>query len=227
MRIEGWTFGGGTVLMRRYVHRVSNDIDIFLPDPQYLGHLSPRLNATVESLTSSYVEQAGFLKLRFPEGEIDFIVAAPLTANPARTERILERDMSVETTAEILAKKIWHRAAVFSARDILDFAVIAEREPGVLDQISGILAARYAMLLARFDEREQTLREQFAALDTIGVQPGYDECVEEIASALARASRATPPRVAQRGAGYCVTGSPHSRGGHDIRAMRLQSLATA
>ena len=31
-----WTFGGGTVLMRRYQHRLSKDIDIFVPDPQAL-----------------------------------------------------------------------------------------------------------------------------------------------------------------------------------------------
>ncbi|WP_244106535.1 nucleotidyl transferase AbiEii/AbiGii toxin family protein [Burkholderia anthina] len=29
-----WTFGGGTVLMLRHGHRVSKDIDIFVPDPQ-------------------------------------------------------------------------------------------------------------------------------------------------------------------------------------------------
>ena len=28
-----WTFGGGTVLMFRYNHRLSKDIDIFVPDP--------------------------------------------------------------------------------------------------------------------------------------------------------------------------------------------------
>ena len=28
-----WTFGGGTVLMLRYRHRMSKDIDIFVPDP--------------------------------------------------------------------------------------------------------------------------------------------------------------------------------------------------
>lgn len=37
------TFGGGTVLMLRYRHRLSKDIDIFVPDPQYLGFVSPRL----------------------------------------------------------------------------------------------------------------------------------------------------------------------------------------
>ena len=48
--LNNWTFGGGTVLMRRHRHRFSKDIDIFVPDPQYLGHLTPRLNAEAESL---------------------------------------------------------------------------------------------------------------------------------------------------------------------------------
>ena len=38
-----WTFGGGTVLALRHQHRFSKDIDVFVPDPQYLGYLSPRL----------------------------------------------------------------------------------------------------------------------------------------------------------------------------------------
>jgi hypothetical protein len=37
-----WTLGGGTVLMLRYAHRRSKDIDIFVPDPQYLGYVTPR-----------------------------------------------------------------------------------------------------------------------------------------------------------------------------------------
>jgi hypothetical protein len=44
-----WTFGGGTVLMLRYQHRRSKDIDIFVPDPQYLGYVSPRLSDLAES----------------------------------------------------------------------------------------------------------------------------------------------------------------------------------
>jgi hypothetical protein len=33
LRDPFWTFGGGTVLMLRYRHRRSKDIDIFVPDP--------------------------------------------------------------------------------------------------------------------------------------------------------------------------------------------------
>lgn len=77
--LDNWSFGGGTVLMRRHHHRFSKDIDIFVLDPQCLPYLSPRLNDKAESLTSDYVEQADFLKLNFPEGEIDFVASAPLT----------------------------------------------------------------------------------------------------------------------------------------------------
>lgn len=108
-RFDDWSFGGGTVLMRRYRHRVSKDVDIFVPDPQYLGYVSPRLNDTVDSLASDYLETAISVKLFFPEGEIDFIAGGPLTAEPTRMESVLGRRVRVETTAEILAKKIWHR----------------------------------------------------------------------------------------------------------------------
>ena len=34
-----------------YGHRLSKDIDIFVPDPQYLGCVTPRLGDTAASLT--------------------------------------------------------------------------------------------------------------------------------------------------------------------------------
>ncbi|MBU2818986.1 nucleotidyl transferase AbiEii/AbiGii toxin family protein, partial [Acidithiobacillus ferrooxidans] len=38
-RLE-WTMGGGTVLMFKYHHRLSRDVDIFITDAQYLTALS-------------------------------------------------------------------------------------------------------------------------------------------------------------------------------------------
>jgi len=90
--LDDWSFGGGTVLMRRYRHRFSKDIDIFIPDPQYLNYLSPHLNDTAESMTGDYVLQANFLKLQFPEGEIDFVASAPLTDNPVAIESLFGRE---------------------------------------------------------------------------------------------------------------------------------------
>ena len=61
-----WTFGGGTVLMLRYRHRMSKDIDIFVPDPQYLGFVSPRLSDVAEAVSDKYVEGPGYIKLIGP-----------------------------------------------------------------------------------------------------------------------------------------------------------------
>lgn len=43
-----WSIGGGTVLMLRLGHRLSKDIDLFVPDPQYLDFVNPRLSAVAE-----------------------------------------------------------------------------------------------------------------------------------------------------------------------------------
>jgi hypothetical protein len=109
--VDEWTFGGGTVLMRRHRHRLSKDVDIFINDPQFIGFLSPRLSPTAESLTTDYSEDSNFVKLSFPEGEIDFVAAPPLTSTPAKAEILFGRSFLVETSTEIVAKKIWHRGA--------------------------------------------------------------------------------------------------------------------
>lgn len=183
-RFEDWSFGGGTVLMRRYRHRVSKDVDIFVPDPQYLGYVSPRLNDTAESLTSKYLETAISVKLFFPEGEIDFIASAPLTKAPTVRESILGRRVHVETSAEILAKKVWHRGREFTARDIFDFALVAAREPGAIESIRPILRERREMIRTRIATGEKALRTAFSGLDTLGIQPRFDECVRIVEDVL-------------------------------------------
>jgi hypothetical protein len=124
---DDWTFGG-TVLMRRHRHRLSKDVDIFVNDPQSLGYLSPRISSTAESLTTDYAEDSNFVKLAFPEGEIDFVAAPPITSEPAKTETLFGRHLLVETSTEIVAKKIWHRGAEITARDIFDFAMVLLRK---------------------------------------------------------------------------------------------------
>jgi hypothetical protein len=80
------------------------------------------------------------------------------------------RRVLVETSAEILAKKLWYRAASFTARDLFDFAVVAGREPEALRAVSGLLQARRSELLARLREHDAALREDFAA--EAGTEPG-------------------------------------------------------
>ncbi|MFM9967339.1 MAG: nucleotidyl transferase AbiEii/AbiGii toxin family protein [Burkholderiales bacterium] len=173
--LSDWSFGGGTVLMRRYRHRFSKDIDIFIPSPQYLNYLSPHLNDTAEGMTNDYVLQAEYLKLQFPEGEIDFVVSAPLTQNAVIVETIFDRPVMVETSVEIVAKKVWHRGGQFRARDIFDLALVAEKEPKALKSITPILRDKKDAILTRIKASDKNLREDFANLDFLDYRRSYDE----------------------------------------------------
>lgn len=59
-----WTFGGGTVLMRKYHHRLSRDVDIFLTDAQHLTLFSPRLNDAMAEMATQYREDSQHVKWR-------------------------------------------------------------------------------------------------------------------------------------------------------------------
>jgi hypothetical protein len=187
--VDRWTFGGGTVLMRRHHHRLSKDVDIFIDDPQFLGYLTPRLSPVAESLTTDYVEDANFVKLRFPEGEVDFVVAAPLTSTPTREEHILGVPFLVEHSGEIIAKKVWHRGPEFTARDIFDFAMVAEWEPEVLTELAPILRSRRDAILARTQRHQESLRVTFQELAVMEYRRTFDECLEILKNTLASASR--------------------------------------
>ena len=170
--------------MRRHHHRFSKDIDIFVPDPQVLPYLSPRLNDTAESLTTDYVEEAGFLKLVFPEGEIDFVASETLTENPTIAETLFDRQVRVETSTEIVAKKVWHRGEQFTARDIFDLALVTEREPEALWQIKPVLHGRRNVILDRIAAQDAALREAFNALEVLDYRRSYDECVQLVRQSL-------------------------------------------
>ena len=136
-------------------------------------------------MTSNYIEQAGFLKLNFPEGEIDFVASAPLTQDAVVVEVLFEREIQVETTSEIIAKKVWHRGDQFTARDIFDLAMVAEKEPQALLQIQPILRGRRDAILARIASQEAALRESFAALEALDYRRSFDKCVKLARTALA------------------------------------------
>jgi Nucleotidyl transferase AbiEii toxin, Type IV TA system len=183
--LADWSFGGGTVLMRRHRHRFSKDIDIFVPDPQYFDYLSPHLNDIAESMTGDYVLQANFLKLQFPEGEIDFVASEPLTRNPTVVETLFGREIQVETSSEIIAKKVWHRGDRFKARDIFDLALVAQKEPDALKPIAPILRDRRDAVLAHLAAADAALRREFAELEVLEYRRTYDECLAVVTAALA------------------------------------------
>jgi predicted nucleotidyltransferase component of viral defense system len=172
-----WTFGGGTVLMLRLGHRRSKDIDLFVPDPQYLGYINPRLSDAAEEISVDYEEAAEFIKLFLPEGEIDVIVGAPLTDAPHETINYRGRMIRVETSAEIIAKKMWHRGDRAKGRDLFDLCAVATDEPEELRAAMPFLARHGAAFLKALADREDVLRREFAQIDVIGDAMDFDECL--------------------------------------------------
>jgi len=170
-----WTFGGGTVLMLRHQHRRSKDIDIFVPDPQYLGYVSPRLSEVAEDISSDYVEGGGFVKLIRPEGEIDFVASSNLTTSPFDTWTLLGRKVRVETAAEIVAKKLWHRGGQANARDLFDLSLVIEREPEALTAAAEHLVRHRAAFVEQLSQRAAVLRAQFDAIDALKYRPTFDD----------------------------------------------------
>lgn len=187
---DEWTVGGGTMLWRRYRHRRSKDIDVFLTHPQHLAALSPRLNAATERLldarSGSYAEQSNFLKLTLPEGDVDFVVAPHLLTPFAMPDHIDGRAVMVETPAEILAKKVLYRAADFTARDLFDLAFLIENGEAVkLMAHRSVYLPKLRLIVQRLRTNAAPLRRSFAAIEAEDYTAGFDRCVEAVAGFVA------------------------------------------
>ena len=173
-----WTFGGGTVLMLRYRHRQSKDIDIFFPDPQMLAYLNPRNGGLAESLTTEYSDSADHLKLFFPEGEIDFVASPNLTQPGFEIFNLDKREIRLESSVEIIAKKMWHRGNEAKARDLFDLCVVIENSRDELRDAREFLLKNHTGFLRQIKERHSILRIQFAEIDALDYHRTFDECVE-------------------------------------------------
>jgi hypothetical protein len=182
-----WTFGGGTVLMLRLNHRHSRDIDLFVPDPQYLGHVTPRLCEVAESLTDEYVEAAQYVKLLMPTGEIDVVVGQPLT-DPA-SEAVMHggRRILVETNAEIIAKKMHHRGDQAKARDLFDLCAVADMDPDAIEQAAPFFARHGNAFIERLKSYADLAEEEFAQIQRIDYRRPFDECLTLAESLIAAA----------------------------------------
>lgn len=131
--------GGGTRLMLALEHRMSDDIDLFIDSPQWLGYLTPRLTDVMPAQCEEYTEGAAFLKFRFPHGEIDFIVGLPLLGLPPESDPRCA--LPLEPAEEVLAKKLFYRGWALTPRDLLDWHAVGQAAPRLLD------ASRFGALL--------------------------------------------------------------------------------
>ncbi|MDR2874423.1 MAG: nucleotidyl transferase AbiEii/AbiGii toxin family protein [Methylobacillus sp.] len=180
-----WSFGGGTVLMLRIAHRQSKDIDLFVPDPQHLGYINPRLSDVAESVSADYEESAEFIKLFLPDGEIDIVASQPLTAAPYEIVAYHGRKIRVETAAEILAKKMWYRGDRAKARDLFDLCAVAQAQPDQLQLALPYMARNGAAFLQVLADRATLLKQEFAQIKIIGSGLNFDDCRQQAEAIIA------------------------------------------
>jgi len=112
-------------MMLQIDHRDSDDIDIFVSDPQVLGYLNPAtLDYQFEMSPDGYEgDGSNFIKIKFDAiGEIDFIVAPGLTEKPSIEWLVEGVQINLETVPEIITKKVYFRGATIKPRDIFDIA---------------------------------------------------------------------------------------------------------
>ena len=121
---NSWSFGGGTVLMHKFNHRMSKDIDIFFLDKQLFSYVSPRVNDALEDIMIDFVEQDNFTKIYLQDGEIDFIFSPQISKCKPSLTTIEGKSIYVDSPVEIVAKKIEYRAEEFKARDIFDLSIV-------------------------------------------------------------------------------------------------------
>jgi len=71
--------------------------------------------------------------LFLPAGEIDIVAGATLTDQPWQAVLHQGRQIKIETCAEIIAKKMWHRGDRAKARDLYALCAVADAEPAALE----------------------------------------------------------------------------------------------
>ena len=172
--------GGGTRLMIDMKHRISDDIDLFINNPQWIGYLTPRLNDRFENEFDSYDEGSTSLKLKTPIGEIDFIVSMSLLGLP--NERSNDCVFELEPIAEVLVKKLFYRGWALTPRDLFDWKMIESKLPTSVTHITDIaklLSGRTAqitnsLIALKKSTRSKTIWDAIKANDL----PDFHESID-------------------------------------------------
>ncbi len=143
--------------MMRMHHRLSKHVDLFLHDAQWLARLTPRLNDHLAGMVRHYSEQANSVKLVLALGDIDFVVAGSVTGvAPSETLDFGGRRFPLEATEEILAKKLYFRAASLKPRDVFDLVVAHQCFPASTARAVEASRPRRDLQLARLRELART-----------------------------------------------------------------------
>lgn len=129
------------------------------------------------------------MKLRYQEGEIDFIVSDTITVLPPfefKTESDIQSGIPaynffIEHPVEIALKKLWYRGADLKIRDIFDIAVVAQHHESLLISNLHHVQSRKAAILSRLDVIDPNFF--LMSIEELDILPSYADLAR---SALVR-----------------------------------------
>src|SRR4051794_19038958 len=181
-------------------HRLSRDIDAFINHPQYLALLSPETTDVWNC--SAWDRAAHYLKLKFAEGEIDFIVSAPISSLPPLEKQIdltgirkgSKPMIRIDPPVEIALKKLHYRATMLKPRDLFDISVIdAIAGPALIASLHEVAEKKDDLLRRLDDIKEDFIQAELAELD---IRPRWEKhkrtCLETVRNIVGRIPKPTP-----------------------------------
>lgn len=94
-----------------------------------------------------------------PVGEIDIIIATGITEAPFTEWTFQGRQIRIETSDEIMAKRCCFRAGSFKTRDIFDLAAVLHADPTTLSRLKPRIGDQWDTLRDRIDRMAPTYPE--------------------------------------------------------------------
>jgi hypothetical protein len=141
------------------------------------------------------------LKLKYPEGEVDFIVTAAISSLPPIERQIdltgirkgLKPTIWIDTPVEIALKKLHYRATMLKPRDVFDISVIDAIDGPALTAHLHEVAEKKGDLLRRLDGiKEDFIQAELAELD---IRPRWEmhkkTCLESVRRIVERIPKPT------------------------------------
>ena len=134
--------GGGTALAARWQHRHSTDVDLFAePGPYRHFHWNTGGQFTLDLTAAAPVgrlvigDEEAYISFQGRPGHVSVSFARGLPLDPRSSDTVSGTDLPLETTAEILAKKLRFRMArdkELLPRDLYDIAFARQMDPAAL-----------------------------------------------------------------------------------------------
>ncbi|WGT63736.1 nucleotidyl transferase AbiEii/AbiGii toxin family protein [Variovorax paradoxus] len=103
------------------------------------------------------------------------MVGPPLTEPNFEVVDCQGRPIRVETSAEVIAKKMWHRGSEAKARDLFDLCAVATFEPEAIDIALPHRERHAAAFLRRLEDRAEATELEFDMIQSRSFQMSFWE----------------------------------------------------